>query len=165
MISVRDFDIAGQRWLVWHTTRLQRAYVDDPYAGIEGFPSVDSLAGQVHVTAEQPTLPAEYLNSIQASSLWVVEGDGPSFDYVAGFNLTGHTGLWGVSILEPSEEEGALRGLVQRGDDYTPQEEGDGFGTIITTDRIDVYPLDTGLPDSIWLSVGDDLVLNSAEMF
>jgi len=92
-------------------------------------------------------------------------GDGRDSDYVAGFNLTGHTGLWGVSILEPGQESVSLRGLVQDGEDYTPQEQGDGFGTIITTDRIEVYPLDSGLPDSMWLSVGEDLVLNSAEMF
>lgn len=165
MITVRDFYIDGQRWIVWRTTSLQRSYIDYPYAGVEGFPSVNELAGQVHVTAEQPSLPTEYLNSLQASSLWEQEGAGPVYDYVAGFNLAGHTGLWGVSILEPSQDEGALRGLVQDGEDYTPQEQGDGFGTIITTDRIEVYPLDTGLPDSMWLSVGEDLVLNSAEIF
>ena len=165
MITVRDFDTVGQRWIAWQTTALQRSYVDYPYTGIAGFPDVASLAGQVHVTAEQPTLPTEYLSALQSSTLWEREGSGPSYDYVAGLNLAGHTGLWGVSILEPSQAEGALRGLVQEGEDYTPQEEGDGYGTIITTDRIDIYPLDSGLPDSMWLSVGEDLVLNSAEVF
>ena len=164
MITVRDFDTISQRWISWNTTSLQESYTDYPYSGIDGFPAVGDLAGQAHVTAEQPTLSSDFLMALQASSIWMEEGQGPDFDYVAGFNLSGHTGLWGVSIIEPSQEDGALRGLVQEGEDYTPQEQGDGFGTIITTDRIEVYPLDTGLPDSVWLSVGEDLVLNSAEI-
>jgi hypothetical protein len=163
MVIVRDYDVQGTRWIVWRAQSLQSAYTDYPYTGISGFPAVSSLAGQLHVTADQPTLADDYLDSVQASSLWLSEDYGTSADYTPGFNLSGHTGMWGLSVYETGAGEPVLRGLVQTGDDYVPQTQEDGFGTILTTENIEVYPLDTGLPDSLWLSIGEDLVLNSAE--
>jgi hypothetical protein len=161
MITVRDFDSVGGRWLVWQTSSLQRSYVDYPYTGLSGFPDVSGLAGQVHVTAEQTTLPTNYLSAIQVSSLWEELDISGFIDFVAGFRISGHTGLWGVSIYEPPPNDDPLRGLIQDGEDLTPQTDDDHFGSIVTTNRIDVYPLDTGLPDSKWLSIGEDIVINS----
>jgi hypothetical protein len=163
MITVRDYDTAGGRWLVWQTSSLQRSYIDYPYEGVQDFPPTSGLAGQVHVTAEPPTVPLDQLSSLQPSTLWEELNVLGNVDFVPGFNLSGHTGLWGVSIFEPAVEDNPLRGLLQDGEDLVPQTDEDNLGSILTTDRIEVYPLDTGLPDSKWLSIGDDIVLNSDE--
>lgn len=161
MITVRDYDSVGGRWLVWQTSSLQRSYIDYPYTGIQDFPDISGLAGQVHVTAERVTLQTNTSSSIQVSSIWEELDTLGNIDYVAGFNITGHTGLWGISIYEPPANDDPLRGLIQDGEDLTPQTEDDNLGSIVTTNRLDIYPIDTGLPDSKWLSIGEDIVINS----
>lgn len=153
MVIVRDYYDIQDRWISWQSANLQSAYVDYPYSGIAGYPDVSELAGRVFVMRSIRT--DSGVSGISPSTVWVVDGD----DIYPEFNLAGHTGEWGILIHEPAPDETQVYGLVSEGDDLVASP--DSQASVLTVNSLDVYPHDSGLPDSVWLRIGPDLVLNT----
>jgi len=153
MVIVRDYYDVQDRWISWQSSSLQSAYTDYPYSGLSGYPDVSALAGKVFVVRSVPSIQGR--SSISPSTIWVVEGD----DVYPEFNLAGHTGEWGVIINEPSEEEDQIYGLVEDNGDLVAS--ADRNTSVLAVNSLDVYPHDAGLPDSVWIRIGPDLVLNT----
>ena len=153
MVIVRDYDDVQDRWISWQSSSLQSAYADYPYSGLSGYPDVTQLAGKVFVVRSVPALQGN--GSVSPSTLWVVEGD----DVYPEFNLAGHTGEWGISIQDTIEGAGQVYGLTEDNGDLVASV--DSNGAVLTVNSLDVYPHGAGLPDSVWLRIGPDLVLNT----
>ena len=153
MVIVRDYYDVQDRWISWQSGSLQSAYTDYPYSGLSGYPDVSELAGKVFVVRSIQS--SQGASSVSPSTVWVQEGD----DIYPEFNLAGHTGEWGIRIHEPSEEEERIYGLVEEDGDLVVS--ADSQSAVLTVNSLDVYPHDAGLPDSVWLRIGPDLVLNT----
>lgn len=151
MITVRDYVSSEDRWIVWQASTLQLAYTEYPFQS----PAVADLAGRVHITYDARDIAAAGTVSAHPQSVWRVEND---TDFIPGFRLAGHTGLWAIEIHEPAPDEASVRGLfVENDSDLSPD---DGQRALFTLDLIDIYPLSDGLPDTFWLSNNNDIVLN-----
>jgi len=126
---VKDYWSAGSKWITWETTSLARAYSDYPYAGVAGYPLVADLIGQLNVVFYGLAGSGVGAGSLPDGTVWEVEDNGDGeFDITPRFAIEGHTGSWGVAVVEE--------------DPAQP----------ITSQSLDVYPLDAeyALPDRWW---------------
>ena len=153
MVIVRDYYDIEDRWITWQSTSLQSAYVDYPYNGVEGYPTVDLLAGRIFVVRTVATSSTS-TTGVSPSTVWVLDGS----DIYPEFNLSGHTGEWGILIHEPAATEEQVYGLSSDNEDLVISD--DMSASLLTVDSLDVYPSESGLPDIHWLKVGTDLILN-----
>lgn len=143
MLTVRDYHTDSGTWIVWEASTLAAAYSEYPFLS----PSVNDLAGKLHVATSQQAAAAGVVSNADVTprSVWHVDALEPD-DVVGGFYLEGHTGRWGIEVYEPPEGEG----LTLETSDQT----------LFTLDLIDIFPLSSGLPDTLWLQQTDDIVLN-----
>ena len=154
MLTVRDYHTDTETWIVWEASSLTAAYGEYPFLS----PSVNGLAGHLHVaTSQQAAAAGVGANAgVPPRSVWHVDSLDVN-DVVGGFHLEGHTGRWGIEVYEPMPGESSVRGLVLEGEDLSPETSDQA---LFTLDLIDIFPLDNGLPDTLWLQENNDIVLN-----
>lgn len=154
MLTVRDYHAESETWIVWEASTLVAAYGEYPFLS----PSVTDLAGKLHIaTSQQAAAAGVGANTgVPPRSVWRVDALEIN-DVIGGFHLEGHTGRWGIEVYEPAPGESSVRGLVLEGEDLSPET---GDQALFTLDLIDIFPLNDGLPDTLWLQENNDIVLN-----
>lgn len=152
----RDYWPDGERWVSWRVNSASTALAEYPYSGQAGYPETNQLLGQLHLTYTAAGPTGDSNAAVPAASIWISDGG----DYIPEFAVSGHTGSWSVVIQTDADDIDALDQLgtlVLDGSELVPQLTSDTNNPPLLLSMLEVYPLDTGLPDLQWSQVGNDI--------
>ena len=152
----RDYWPDEEKWISWRVNSASTALAEYPYSGQVGYPELNQLLGQLHLTYTASGSTGGSTASVPAASIWRSDAG----DYVPEFSVAGHTGAWAVVIqtdADDAESLDQLGSLVLDGGELVPQPTSDTNNPPLLLSMLEVYPLDTGLPDLQWSKVGNDI--------